>query len=152
MAMTPGIINGTDMIIFVHNGGSAGTIADYTAIGHLQECSISLSRATRDVTTKSSAGYKESLPALISWTASGSSLYAMDAAYGYAALFTVWKAGTAITVMFGDPTDGANLVHKGDGLITSIPLTAPMEDNASFTVEIEGTGEPLYGAASGLFA
>ena len=151
MAMTTGIINGTDMIIFVHNGGSAGTIADYTAVGHLQECSVSPSRATRDITTKSSAGYSEAAGALFSWTASGSSLYAMDAAYGYTALYTLMTASTKITIMFGDPTDGANLVHKGDGLITSMPLTAPMEDNASFTVEVQGTGQLQYGAASGLF-
>lgn len=152
MAMTTGIINGTDMILFVQNGGSAGTIADYTAIAHLQECSISPSKGTRDVTTKSSAGYSEFLPNTFSWTASGSCLYAMDATYGYTVLHTKFKAGTKLIVMFGDPTDGANLVHKGDAYITSMPLTAPLEDNASFTVELQGTGELQYGAASGLFA
>jgi TP901-1 family phage major tail protein len=151
MAQTTGIINGTDLVVFVHNGGSAGTIADYTAIAHLQDCSVSPSRGTRDISTKDSAGNAEHLPAQKSWTASASGLYAQDAAYGYTALFAKFDAGTMVTLMIGDPTDAANLVHKGDAYLTSMPLTAPTEDNATYSVEFQGTAALSYGAASTLF-
>ena len=151
MAQTTGILNGTDLVIFIHNGGSAGTVADYTAIGHLTDGSISPSKNTRDISSKSSAGNSEFLPAAFSWTASGSGLYSHDATYGYSQLNTLFLAGTTVTLMFGDPTDAANIVHKGTAIITSLPLTAPTEDNATFSVEFQGTGALSYGAASGLF-
>lgn len=151
MAQTTGIINGTDLVVFIHNGGSAGSIADYTAIAHLTNCSLSPSKSTRDISSKSSAGNAEFLGAQFTYTASAEGLYSHDAAYGYSQLNTLFLAGTTVTIMFGDPTDGANIVHKGTALITSLPLTAPMEDNATFTVEFQGTGALQYGAASGLF-
>ena len=135
----------------MHNGGTAGNINDYTAIAHLQDCSVSPSRATRSISTKDSAGYAESLSGQLSWKVSASGLYAQDASYGYSALFTVFTGSGKVTLMIGDPTDGANLVHKGDANILDMPLTAPTEDNATFSVEFEGTGIIHYGAASSLF-
>lgn len=151
MAQTTGILNGTDLVVFVHNGGSAGSIADYTAIAHLTDCSVSPSKATRDISSKSSAGNAEHLPSQFSWTASASGLYSHDAAYGYSQLNTLFLAGTKVTLLIGDPSDGANLCHKGESYLTSLPLTAPNEDNATYSVEFQGTGALSYGAASGLF-
>ena len=151
MAQTTGIINGTDLVVFVHNGGSAGTVADYTAIAHLTDCSVSPSKNTRDISSKSSAGNAEHLPAQFSWTASASGLYSHDAAYGYSQLNTLFLAGTKVTLLIGDPTDGANLCHKGDAFLSSLPIQMPNEDNSSYSVEFTGTGSLQYGAASGLF-
>lgn len=151
MAQTTGIINGTDLVVFVHNGGSAGSIADYTAIAHLTNCSFSPTMSTREITSKSSGGKAKHAPGTLNFTASAEGLYSHDATYGYSQLNPLFLAGTELVIMFGDPTDGANIVHKFSALITSLPITAPMEDNATYSAEFLGSGDYDYEAASGLF-
>ena len=72
MAQTVGPVNG--QLIKIEVGGST--------VAHLTSVSQSFSMATRDISSKDSAGWKESMEGQKSWTMSGDGYFAEDAAYG----------------------------------------------------------------------
>ena len=62
-------------------------------IDHVTECSISVTTDMRDITTKTSGGYRELLPGLKSASMSVSGLFAEDATNGYNQLLPPnWQA------------------------------------------------------------
>jgi len=129
MTMTAGIINGTDLLIYI--GG--------TKIYHSTNHSLNLGMSPRDATTKDSAAWKALLGGLRNWSISGDALMAMDAAYGYSELQAVLIARTAVTVKFSSEVAG-DYYWSGSALLTVLDLEAGTEDNASMSYTLEGTG------------
>jgi len=130
---TTGIMNGTLLGVYV------GT----TLIAHATEGSISLSMDTRDATTKSSAGTRNLLEATKSGTISVSALYAEDAAYGVDDLMTPWAARTPIIVKFSTEVTGDHF-WSASAYITSLEVSAGMEDNVSYSATFELSGAITY--------
>ena len=130
---TSGIMNGTLLGVYV---GS-------TLIAHATEGSISLSMDTRDTTTKSSAGQRALLEGTKSGTISVSALYAEDAAYGVDDLMTPWAARTTVTVKFSTEVSGDHF-WSAAAYITSLEVSASMEDNVSYSATFELTGAITY--------
>ena len=130
---TSGIMNGTLLGVYV---GS-------TLIAHATEGSISLSMDTRDTTTKSSAGTRALLEGTKSGTISVSALYAEDAAYGVDDLMTSWAARTTLTIKFSTEVSGDHF-WSAAAYITSLEVSAGMEDNVSYSATFELTGAITY--------
>ena len=63
MAQTTGIINASSIRVFLDTDGDIATPA-YVVVDHVTECSISVNVDMRDITTKTSQGFRESLPGL----------------------------------------------------------------------------------------
>jgi len=93
--------------------------------------------ATRDITTKSNAGWRKKLGGMRDWTCSGDSLLCFDDAYGYSELFALITARTPVTLKFSTEVTGDHF-WEGTALLTSIDLTAPMEENATYSFSFEG--------------
>lgn len=121
-------------------------------------------------TKDSGGKWQTSEVGIISWTASSENLYANDAqGFGYSDLFDIMVSRTPIDAVFGvegnsknleadkkdnvptggwtiDPrtadTDGVKRFPRYEGkvIITSIELNAPNGEDASFTVQFQGTG------------
>jgi len=134
---TTGIMNGTLLGVYV---GS-------TLIAHATEGSISLSMDTRDASTKSSSGSRDLLEATKSGTISVSALYAEDAAYGVDDLMSAWSARTALTVKFSTEVTGDHY-WSASAYVTSLEVSAGMEDNVTYSATFELTGAITYGAVS----
>ena len=130
---TTGIMNGTLLGVYV---GS-------TLIAHATEGSISLSMDTRDATSKDSSGTRDLLEATKSGTISVSALYAEDATYGVDDLMTSWAARTALTVKFSTEVSGDHY-WSASAYITSLEVSAGMEDNVSYSATFELTGAITY--------
>lgn len=128
MAST-GILNGTLAVIKV--GG--------TAIAHLTSNDISFEMATREATTKDSAGNKEILEGLKSFSGSGSGYFAEDATYGFEDLYDAYTARTAVTVRWTTGITG-DIYYEGSCYITSLNRTDGLEESSTFEVSFEGTG------------
>jgi TP901-1 family phage major tail protein len=126
---TTGIINGTDLLVYV--GG--------TAITHSTSASISFSMETRDASTKDSAGYRAILEGQRSWTIEAEGMTAMDAANGYEELFAAWVARTALTIKFAT-ADAADQFYQGTGYCTSLSVDSGVEDSSTFSASFEMTG------------
>ena len=130
---TTGIVNGTALKIYV----------DSTAVAYTTSASLELSMATRDTSTKDSAGWQESAEGQRSGTISGDFLFAFDAAYGFEDLFALYSNRTKVTVKLAT-TDVADKYIEGDAYLTSLSKSAPMEDTISGSFSLNFTGAITY--------
>lgn len=129
MAQTTGILNGTDLLIYV--GG--------TKIYHAKSHALSIAMDTRDATTKDSQGWRDLLEAALNWSMTGDGLVAFDATYGFDDLFEVIIARTAVTVKLSTEETG-DTYYEGSAFLTALDKDAPTEDNVSMNFSFEGTG------------
>ena len=113
-----------------------------TSIAHCTSASLSISRDLRDSTTKSSAGWSESLGGLMSWEMSGDAFVDItegDAPLNIAALIT----GTAVVCTFvlddADSATPAPVTYTGDAFITSVSIDAGVEENTTWSISLTGT-------------
>jgi predicted secreted protein len=140
MAQTTGIINASSIRVFLGTTDDSEVVVD-----HVTECSISLSTDIRDITTKTSGGWREILPALKSASLSLSGLFAEDATNNFNQLVDHQIAGEKLYVVFTNTGAGA-AANAGDeqfdvsGYITSLEQTAGTEDNVTFSMTLEITG------------
>ena len=126
------ILNATDCVLSVTTGGSL------QAMAHCTSASISMNLDLRDSTTKSSAGYQENLGGLRSWELSGDAFVEIGSITGadIEELWDIWEARTAVAVKFGV----SGMEYTGDALITSISIDAGVEENATYSISLTGTG------------
>jgi predicted secreted protein len=94
---------------------------------------------TRDATTKGSSGNRELLESTRSGSISVSALYADDAAYGVNDLMTVFSNRTSVTVKFSTEVSGDDY-WSATAYLTSLEVSAGMEDSATFSASFEITG------------
>ena len=141
MAQSTGIINASSIRVFLGTTDDSEVVVD-----HVTECSISMSTDMRDITTKTSGGWREILPGLKSASLSLSGLFAEDATTNYNQLVDHQIAGDKLYVIFTNTGAGSS-ANAGDeqfdvaGYITSLEQTAGTEDNVTFSMTIEITGE-----------
>ena len=135
------IINGTEFIL------SYGTAGSEVALAFSTSASLSFGMDTRDISNKSSAGWRELLEAQRNWSVSTEGLMAFqDAAsapvVGFADLFTEIVARTQFSVVIKTSTTPVAGDYYWSGLVylSSLELTAPLEDNSTWTASFEGTG------------
>jgi|TARA_R100000479_G_scaffold160022_1_gene97298 predicted secreted protein len=128
-----GIENATNVVLSVTSGGSLQEIA------HCTSASLSVSLDLRDSTTKSSGGFQANLAGLKSWELSGEGFVEIAGVAGKAdseELFTTMLAGTAVQCTFGL----TGMLYTGDAIITSFSLDAGVEENATYSITLTGTG------------
>lgn len=127
------IQNATDVVLKI-------TTADgLEAVAHATSASISMNMDLRDSTTKSSAGWQDNLGGLKSWEMSGDAFVDIGSPTGadIESLFTVWDARTAVQCTFGL----SGMLYDGTALITSISIDAGVEENATYSISLTGTGD-----------
>lgn len=124
-----GKLNGTDLLIYVSTTPIAGSTNN----------SLSINGEVIDVTTKDSAGWRELLGGLRSWSMAGEGKFDDAAAYGFEDLFALIDARTPVTVRFTKDEAGETY-YEGDAYVTKLEKAAPMEDAVTFSFSLEGTG------------
>jgi len=132
--------------------GNAILITVGTALIAAQKsASMSLSRATIDITSKDSdADYKEILVARKEGSMQVESVYDPAAATGTGALdmFTAYNAGTKVTVKMGQTT-AAGKYFTSSAYITDFSLEGPMDDAAAWSATLTLDGEVTVGTVAG---
>ena len=128
------LINGTDLILKVGTSDSTEAI-----VAHATNCSLDLSMSERDITTKDSAGWKQIEGGLREWNVSTDALY--DATALFETLFDLVEGNTLIFIEFTlqSPETG-EYIYTGEGYISSLALSGGVEDTATYSVSITGTG------------
>lgn len=140
MALTTGIINGSDLKIMVAAEGGTELVID-----NVTDCSISVQNEFRDTTVKANAGYKALLPGMTSATMSFSAFYASDAGAGkgYEQLSVFQIDKEKLDLRFTHVIGQASTENAGDhryqvkGYIESLELSGGTEDNATFTCSVQ---------------
>ena len=127
------IYNGTAQLLKLGASGSE------EALIQLTNCSMSLNADLFDTTSKESNGWKSVLPGLRDVSYSGEGLADFTASatkYTLTEIFNAYNSRTLLSVVF---TNTVNTFTQS-GYISSFELSAPMEDVATYTIEITGTG------------
>lgn len=131
---TTGVINTTLMGVMILD-------TTYKTLGHATDGSLSITMEARDITSKSSGGYRALLEGLRSWTMSCSAFFAFDASgIDIEFLRAAIIARSPLTVRFGTGVS-ADQYAQGSVYLTSVETNSPSaEDNVSYSITLEGTG------------
>jgi hypothetical protein len=130
MAATTGIINGTDFLVYIEG----------VAIAHSPSCTLNLTSATRDTSSKTSAGVTNREYGKRDWSVNGDGLYQFTTSHGFSSLFSLYKNRTKVTVRISTET-ADNKYYEGEALLTSLSATFPKEENSTFTFTFEADGD-----------
>jgi len=133
------ILNGTD--IKVYDSGTGILVA------YAQNGSLNINHSLREITSKESAGWKESLEGLRDWSVDLDGAYAWTDSAGSALtngaddlLNTYILTRTALTIKFGNVTGATgDIVYSGSVYLTSFSVSAGTEDTATYSLSLEGT-------------
>lgn len=130
----------------VYNGSLLRIKVDGQNIFHETDASISVELSTRERATKDTDGV-EIAPDLISWSATGNSLGVQTAeggAYSFEGLMDKFLAKQIVEVEFTLGSKGASgdVFYKGQGLLTSLELSATVREDATASWSITGSGVP----------
>ena len=137
-----GIIQGQDLVVYVSGA----------AVAHSTSCVFSPTVEVRDRISKDTGKYKSKVAGLIDWEVTADAL----ACYGttnYMALYLLMLNRTPLVVKFAgraavDAADNwvaevtGDMYYSGNAIITSMPLTAPNNADATFSITFSGTGIP----------
>ena len=129
MAQSEGILNGT--LAKIQVGG--------VTVAHLTSNSLTFDMATRDASSKDSAGWKETLEGQRSFSGSGEGFFAEDATYGYTDLYNAYVTRNIVVVTWTTSNVG-DYEYEGNCFITSLAKTDGLEESSTFSVSFEGTG------------
>jgi len=134
------IVYGGDMMIFVEG----------EPIAFSTDAKLSIKLATREISSKDSGNWVERKGSKLDWNASSSALYTLaltaTTTTSIDALYTLMAARAPITVVFavatGSPfaqtVDTSAYRFTGEALITALDLNAPDNDNATYSITLDG--------------
>ena len=139
MAKT-GYCNGSDLLLYV-GGKAVGSCTSHTTTFS----SETKERAVKPVASAalSSGKWKKKGVVGLSYSISAEGLRFYDETEcGFKELFKLWKAGESVEVkcMERDSTEKPYLV--GSCVITSLEESAPAQDDATYSINLENDGEP----------
>jgi len=150
--MANGILNGTDLKVYITPSGGSATLIAYATSG-----TININHSPRTITNKESAGWDESMEGLRSWDVSVDAMYAwLDADGGaiggltLSELFsTLIETRAKASITFGVTTTTAgDTKYTGDIWMTSASLNSPLEDSSTFSASFQGSGQLSQAVAS----
>ena len=142
--MANGILNGTDLKVYITPAGGSATLIAYAT-----NATININHSPRSISNKESSGWEEAMEGFRSWDLSVDAMYAWLSADGSAiAGLTLSEVYTdmihtraKLEVTFGVTTStGGDTKYTGSVWMTSASLTAPLEDSATFSASFQGTG------------
>jgi TP901-1 family phage major tail protein len=138
---TTGLVNGTLVALYKDVSGTL------TKVANLTSTDFELSKDTIDATNKDGGSYKEFLVGLSGWTMSAEGIFEEDgSATGISSkdLLDDIIAGAPITVVMTSNVTG-DLKLTGSAVITSFAWSAPVNDIATFSVSLQGSGALTVG-------
>lgn len=146
--MANSVLKGRDILIY----------ANGKCLALSTSSSLEISQDLVEVSNKDAGGGKwtASQGGKLSWSMSSENLFSTEPeGLGYENLFKLMTDQAEVTVVFGlektyknksaVPKGGwlpsTSGIYSGKALITSLSLSAPVDDNATYSVELQGIGE-----------
>lgn len=142
-------ILGSDLMLFEKEG--QGENAVYKTFAMATTCTLNVAAGVLETSSKDSGKWTDKKAGKLSWTASTDNLYTED---NFSRLFEKMVARSKILIAFdlasnanndsGIPSGGwtiANGGFEGEAIITQLTANAPDGENATYTVNFEGSGE-----------
>lgn len=130
--MSGTVVNGSDLLLIMNN----------EPVAHAKSHSVSISSNVIDVSTKDSAEWTEKKAGRLSWSVKVDGLASYDALKcNYETLFDAMTSKTPVTLassLWHGAASGSP-IYSGIGVITSVELTSPDDDNATYSCSFECT-------------
>lgn len=130
-------VKGVDILLLVNTGTDATPV--WTPVGGQRGATLSESVETIDVTAKDSGGAQEFEPGFYSWSISADGVY-VESEQGYEALVNAIRNRQKIKVRW---SEGGTDVFEGTAIVTSRELEGPYDGEATYSIELQGTGQPI---------
>jgi len=130
---TVNIINSTLFALYTGTSGSEVKIANST------NTELTINQELRETTTKDSQGWKDNLEALRNFTGSGEFFVEIGVANGANELQNSIDNRTTLTAYWSTEVTG-DLFWRGTVYLTSLSISAGVEDNVTASISFEGTG------------
>lgn len=128
--MSGTVITGTDLILKVDN----------VIVGHAKSHTISINGNIIDKSSKDEAIWNVKGAGRLGWTCKCDGLTSYDDTLcNYESLYGKMIARATVTLISVN-TSGGVKTYTGSAYISSLELTSPDDDNATFSVSFEGTG------------
>jgi len=138
---TTGLVNGTLIALYKDVSDTL------TKIANLTSTDFELTKDTIDATNKDGSNYKEFLVGLSNWTMSCEGIFEEDGSttnFSPKDLLDDMIAGDAITVVMTSNVTG-DLKLTGSAVMTSFAWNAPVNDVATFSCSLQGSGALTVG-------
>ena len=128
-----GYCNGSDLLLKIGDN----------AIGHCTSHTVTMSSETKDRAVKPLASAEIGAGLWKDKGVSGEGLiFYADTESGYKTLVCLWKAGAAVTVECFERESDSSPYLEGSFVITNLEMTAPAEDDATYSIQLENNGMP----------
>lgn len=132
-------MKGVDILLYANTGTDAAPV--WTVAGGQRGAKLSEKVDTIEVTSKASAGHKEYEYGLGDWTISCDGVYVENDA-GYQALVNALRNRTKLKVRWREGGTAGTDTYEGLVLVTSRDLEGPYDAEATYSMELQGTGAP----------
>lgn len=136
------VINGTNIVLYYYNTETQEGIP----FGAATNCSFEVSVDQKEVTSQSSAWFKQYKNDVASWTINADGFVALSD-YSYLFLAQLQLNRSPITVKFqidNDNGDGSDTlgysVFSGTANLSSLSISGPAEDASTYSVTLQGSG------------
>ncbi len=131
------IVKGRNLVLSIYDND----IADYIVIACSKNVSLNLTLETREVTNTFSAFFREYKPDVITWGLSDDGLMILDN-FGYTKMTNALLTRQILDIKFfvDNGIDGITY-YTGLAILTSISLSGPNNDAASYSLSLQGSGQ-----------
>lgn len=127
-------IKGVDILLGVNTGDDITPVI--TSIGGQRGATLNRASETLESTHKLTGGWKEFGQSFKEWSIESEGLIVVDD-IGYQALEDAYMNGTPVQVQMSMPS-GDNF--EGEAIVTELPIEAPYDDYATYSVTLQGSG------------
>jgi predicted secreted protein len=126
-------VQGKNIILYKVVGGTSTPFACST------NCNFSVQVDQKDVTSQTSAWFREFKIDIASWTVTCEGLVTLTG-YSYSDMLTNQLARNTIAVKFTIDNGSSTTIISGNANITSLSINAPYKDIATYSVSLQGIG------------
>lgn len=125
-------VKGIDFLVMVEQADGV-----FVKVGGQRGATLNRSADTLETTSKDSDGFKEFESAFKEWSIDADGLYVTDD-IGFQALEDSFMNGTKLKVQLATPSGEQ---YEGMAVITDLPIEAPYDDMATYSVTLQGSGK-----------
>jgi hypothetical protein len=137
------VINGTNIVLYSYNSGTGLS----TPFGSATSCSFEVSSDQIEVTSQTSAWYREFKNDVASWTVNCDGFICLSTDYNYLSLMYKQMNREPILIKFAIDNDNGSgsgtlgySIFSGTANITSISISGPLEGSSTYSVSLQGSG------------
>lgn len=137
------VINGTNIVLYSYNA----TTNLSTPFGSATSCSFEVTTDQLEVTSQSSAWFREFKNDVASWTVNCDGFICLNTDYNYLSLLNKQITREPILVKFAIDNDNGSgsgtlgySIFNGTANITSLNINGPLEGASTYSVSLQGTG------------